>query len=1351
MPPEKLPIGNSAREAIDSLRGYVYQIYQSALAWTEIKSDELLILEVAEDYAVVAENALQVVQVKETSSRVTINSNEIVASINSFVELQESNPSQRVFLRHLTTAKIAKEKSSDFRIDGNPTLISWRNLSKSGDLSKLRGILAKSKLSENSKKYISDQNDHNLRENFLKRIHFDCGAPDSHFSRRSLENRVSALVMARGGLNSQADGCAAKILLDLLKRATSKTRNERIVDRSDLEKHLEEATHLTLNRTQFETQNRLITEALSSSMTSGSELLRSSIVKPSLISDVPLPKALANRYERIRPLQRSLEIAGICWISGAAGMGKTTAARVLANRNDGDWASLNLRSQSCEQICFALDSAANVMPTFGLRGMIIDDLDCTMEPSVLECIHYLLHSANRADVLLVLTSSTLPANEFLFATNLSTDIAVTLTEFTDADIKEILSMVGVHSANWAKYVHLVSGGGHPQLAIAFIQSMTASGWNPNELQTLDSFLSGSQAVEDVRKRTRERLLKDLPDASRRLIERLSLMMGQFTRDLVIDLGKAVPQIHDAGTILDTLTGSWVDQDDGNRYSLSPLLSGYATKTLTRDEKRIYQSVISTSLTKQSTLDVLDMNSALLAAIGGHNKEAILKLCTVLICQGDDELEVLASNLPMFTLLRMDTLAYPHDALSNLMLRGAQLLLLNRRDECQLELQNALDRFSEESQHVVDKTARNRICFLIYSKLLLQSSKTGIGTKFLTIVSYLDEQLKENGGVLPTEICKLFSEPAKDGVTAIGVMFINQTLQLSRIDYLIEVFAFLDGMTQERRKKYLALLWHDDFEVDLIVSGAFLHEDREKTVDPDYHYSIFVRLENSAVNWKYTDLAACCRKYQAVIQDEYGNDKARALAILDEGFKKYGATNSVLVRAKAKVLYRSEDHKGSLALSKSLIEGDAPLSAVEKTFLGRDAAISAEREGDFATARMYYLYGSNAAKPHDTPDMVAMRIGLLADAALASWHKGDRVACLQGFAEVLRELNRLKSDETLRTAHCHALARHVLLWLDQEASGEKRLLRNGEDIQIYPGCVSNPEPHPEILSRSIVPIEMAWYMLATVESYAEMDVGISKNLDDILPNGPVIEGQVTLAPARMHCAFSTLNSKQFVLALNETISTLSFAQRGGGPRKVFNFENVTYGRIPTTGKEQQDELRDFAGQYVLLYCAISLFKGDAEEIAEVIQKVIDSPGFLVKRELLERLQNAGPTSQFDTSFAQLIFLECLALKTGKRGTPLQMFDLAVKTLQVARITGNYSLFSRKLLPWLTERWRYVWNHQRFLLNCPALHQEAIEMAFDQGDVSEQEKVVRVLSAILPTLIVSNQDEVSRVLSDLSNRS
>ena len=217
----------------------------------------------------------------------------------------------------------------------------------------------------------------------------------------------------------------------------------------------------------------------------------------------------------MRQLQQILESVGLCWIAGAAGMGKTVSARVLAHKNGGDWAVINLRGQSSQQVAQALIQAADSMKSFGLRGLIVDDLGGVMEPSVLDSLHYLVHSANRSDVLLVLNSSDSPTSDFLFACNLQVGIARTLSEFTEEDIQEILAKYGVSNAHWAKYIHLVSGGGHPQLATAFIQHMVASGWNPKELQTLDALLLGSPAISEVRKRTRERLLTDMPEARRR--------------------------------------------------------------------------------------------------------------------------------------------------------------------------------------------------------------------------------------------------------------------------------------------------------------------------------------------------------------------------------------------------------------------------------------------------------------------------------------------------------------------------------------------------------------------------------------------------------------------------------------------------------------------------------------------------------------------------------------------------------------------------------------------------------------------------------------------------------------------
>ncbi len=1345
MPPERFPVGDTAREAIDSLRGYVYQVYQSALAWTELNEDEFLFLEVAEDYAVAAKDALQAVQVKETAGRVTINSDDIVASIDSFVELKQNNPNLKVTLRHLTTSTIGKEKKLEDRVGDVPTLVAWRNLARSGDLTEMRSVFKNSKLSTKTKDYIESLDDNNLRENFLRRIHFDCGATESRFLARQINSRVSKLVLDRGGVHSQVQACTDSILLTVLKLSTNPNRDERFVDRSSLEQLLESATQVTLNRAQFEVQNQLLSRALSASVPVEANLTNTQLIRPSPVSETPLPKALANRAKVLGQLQETLEAFGVCWISGAAGMGKTVASRILAHSNRGDWASINLRGKSREQVVQILFQVADSLRDFELRGLIVDDVAWVSDPDVLDGLCYLIFASMRSDALLVVNSSDLPNNELLFHSGLPVGIAHTLGEFSEEDIQEILTKHEVTELSWAKYTHLVSGGGHPQLAMAFIQSMAASDWNPSEFHTLDALLQGSPAIEDVRKRTRERLLNDLPSTSRQLLERLSLKTGGFSRQLAVDLGKVEPAISDAGIILETLIGSWVDQQEGNRFSLSPLLSGFAAKTLSADDKKRLESAIAESLTKSRSLDVIDMNSALLAAWVSENEGVLLKLCLAVIGSDFSELELIAPHLSVFTLFRTDKIAYPANAALSHMFRGAQVLLVNQESDSPNKIQDALRCFAEEASNVEHVEMRASMNLLIYSKLLLQTSKAGLGANFTEVVHELDELLGSE--TLPPDILAGTRKFEEEGVTAIGFMFVNQARQLGKIEDLRAVFDFLDNATPEFRSRLLAPFSHDDFDVDMLVSGAWLREHERETIDPVAHSRTFARLEELAARWGETDLAVCCRKYRAIILDEYGSDKEGALSVLDDGLSEYGQTNSELVRAKAKVLYRSDDHKGSLELSKKLIEGNAPLSEVEKAFLGRDAAISAEKQGDFKLARRYYLYGSDAAKKSDVPDMSAMRVGLLADAALASWHSGDRVTCLQDFVAVLGELNQFKPDETLRTAHCHAVVRHVLLWLDQEATGEKRLLEDGEETKIYPGCVSNPEPHAEIGERYITPIDMAWYMLATVENHLVLDAGITENLDRFLTKGSVLEGQLLLGSAKMHKALSRSDAKLFVTALRETIAYFAFAKASGGPTGGLDIKNVTYGNFPTPNKEQQKDLRDLTEQYVLTFVAVSIFKRDRESFAAVLTELIGASGFNIRPQLSDRLQSEGPIEDFFTDFAGLLRTFTQGVPEVPGGSPRQVFEVAFKSLQIAQQTGKYGLVAEALRPWIKERWAFIWERQRFLLSRPALHEGTITTAMKDDQSSDERNVVNILQAVLPTLMIGNQSEIERILSEL----
>ena len=202
--------------------------------------------------------------------------------------------------------------------------------------------------------------------------------------------------------------------------------------------------------------------------------------------------------------------------------------------------------------------------------------------------------------------------------------------------------------------------------------------------------------------------------------------------------------------METLIGSWVDQLEGDRFNLSPLLSGFAEKTLGAGEKEEIQSTIADSLTKKRTLDVIDMNSALLAALSSKNEAAMLKLCIAILGSDLSELEMLAPHLSVFTMFRTNTIAYPADAGISHLFRGAQVLLLNQERDSPTRMQDALRCFTEEAINVENEEMRASTNVLVYSKLLLQTSKNGLGASFTGIIRELDQLLENEKGVLPSE-------------------------------------------------------------------------------------------------------------------------------------------------------------------------------------------------------------------------------------------------------------------------------------------------------------------------------------------------------------------------------------------------------------------------------------------------------------------------------------------------------------------------------------------------------------------------------------------------------------------------
>ncbi len=1342
----KAPKGNEAREAIDSLGGYVYQLYQSALAWMDLDDDEFLFLEVAEDYTVVARDALQGTQVKRTSGAVTINSADIIASIDSFVELQTRNPQLEVRLRHITTSSIGRERSARARLGDTPTLNSWRNVARFGEVTPLRDILLSSQVSDQAKQYISSLNDDDFRERFLRRVHFDCGALKSDLLTRQLESKMIKELRERGGTASQAKQCLNSLLIFLLRKTIELNRDDRAVNKGDLESLFERATHVNINRAQLETQTDLVNRALSAVIPKTTGLI-SSAQLPRSVSEFQLPPAFAPRTEHIDRIISCLSDIGVAWVYGAAGVGKTFAAKLAAQQVGGSWSLVNYRGLSSEQASQLISQLADhVVSEKLIRGILLDDLECTLEPSAVDTLLLLLSTCKRQDILVLVTAPRPLQSDVAFGAGLSAAIETKFDDFDEGDIAHILRSLGVDDQNWAKYIRVISGGGHPQLVIAAIQSMQRSGWNVEEFKTLNSLLVGNPEVKQVRAQTRARLLRELPEGSRRLLERLSVTSLAFRRALAVDLARMTPAIPDGGLLFEQLIGTWIDQLNGERFSLSPLLSDFAANTLTAGEVKTLHFNVADSLVRNQPIDSVEGDSALISAWIGGNTSVLLRLCLSLLGSDNRDLQLISPHFRFLRMLRTDKAAYPDDQNVSQIIRGAQLLILAHSGDGAREYLAAVECFEGECAST-RQAGKPDLSLVVYAKMLLSTPPFGAIPQFWRAVEKFDEFFSAPDGSIPDELLAGFNERT-DVPTTVGFMFLNQIRQIRKIRELLPAFEFLNRCDAGLRSRIFRIL--DDpngiVDADMYVSGAWLAEHAAGTMKPEQHVEIFRQLEELAIGWGRQDLAVACCKYQAIIADEYGNDKESALSILEKGLDRYGVTNSELVRAKAKVFYRAENHQANLELAADLIEGDANLSYVEKAFLGRDAAISAEKQGDFQRARRYYLFGAEAAKCSELPGMQPMHLGLRADAALAAWHDGDRRTCLMDLVDIIAELEELDPKSSLRASHCHAVTRHILLWLDQESSGEDRIIADGTRAQIYPGVLSNPEPHSESGERFLPVMEVSWYMLAKIECQCLLDLGIADNIDAHLKGGPVYIGQSLLMYARLEKAIRTANIELFASELENLVAFSAFLASGPSNRSKCDLETPTYGKIPRPSSEEISAQTDIAERQVLTFAIKCLFQADATVLDSLCSLQNDWNGFAIRAEFWKALSGSGERTDFNLALATVVHQLGRDIRGTDLLTPIQVFDLSMKVLQLAKVTLSGETTRLRLYQWLSKKWVFIWSQQRFLLKNSRLHESAIMNAFSDGGGLNNE-IVTILEAILPTLGISNEQEMGGHLAEL----
>ena len=231
-------------------------------------------------------------------------------------------------------------------------------------------------------------------------------------------------------------------------------------------------------------------------------------------------------------------------------------------------------------------------------------------------------------------------------------------------------------------------------------------------------------------------------------------------------------------------------------------------------------------------------------------------------------------------------------------------------------------------------------------------------------------------------------------------------------------------------------------------------------------------------------------------------------------------------------------------------------------------------------------------------------------------------------------------------------------------------------------------------------------MASLENNCCLDIAITQNLETFLPQGPVLDGQLFLTPSKMKKAIKLHDTALFITAMKETAAELIYFKYEGKNKNSLDFKNITYGMFPVPTLEQQISTSDLTELFVLCFVSNCIFAEKIDNLDHLITCVEKNQGFKVRPEFIESLRGHGSEMDYNTSVATLLAIHWRTIdKKETQLLPSQVFELAFQAIQIASQTKNTSIMAKPIFEWLSEKWVFIWDCQRFLLKLPVFHEKS----------------------------------------------
>lgn len=856
------------------------------------------------------------------------------------------------------------------------------------------------------------------------------------------------------------------------------------------------------------------------------------------------------------------------------------------------------------------------------------------------------------------------------------------------------------------------GSGHPQLVHAFVTGMAARGWPQSALRDI---LAAGLTTDDIgaaRDAARRQLVDDLPEGTRKLLYRLSLIGGRFDRQLALHLGALPPPLPEPGQDLDELIGSWVEFVSTTHYRVSPLANTAGREMLTPDEQRNVHHAIAMRSLERRVIDVTDANIILTHALLGKANLALFALAASILKSSEDERRTLGEWFFALRSARMDRLIYPDSVAISRMLRLAQFRLVAEGADSG-EISACVAALFAEADLETDSEMQAAATVLDLGAILVTM---GIANHLpnwidllLRLMEVLDAQPELKSGFEATS--------AEDRGNTYSMLFSIGIAGLSSVNRLEEIFNALDTITPDKRSILLEAFEKKPDDYHVLVSAPWLAAQRKGALDWSDAASRYGRMALRARDWGIVTLSAECYGARAVLIDEYGGDSASALQSLDEAGTVL-SDNIILARARAKILWRHQDHAEAVAIMRLIADRISPDSPIARCFALREAAISAAHTGDWAQAERWFDEAASAGAQARTSDMPPMVIGLGVDATLSAFQTGDRSRAIRRLAESLTALETLDPDSSLRAAYCHRVTRHAVLWVERELEGRRPRIDNDAE-RLPPGACSNPEPLAVIREMPLGPMDLTWYMLAHAEILLGEDVGVVKSFRSRLKNGPILFFEVTLRTGWMQQAIRRSGIDVFARHLGGWLDAGAYLrEHGAALRQSFNVLDPARGEIPVLSPAQRldGQAQRHAVDAILTFLMVSALSDRENLIGQLRQRLIGALGNNFPGSSIFRLLTGDKMPKRNLEEVTAVLIR--RMRSSDHLVPVSVWETGLRFFEKERQSNFRYVIAPFLAQWMRAQWSRIISTETFRLHRPIINVPNIESVLNGATCDEQ---------------------------------